>query len=418
MDIYIFGLGHIGLPLAASIGLCGKQVHGIDINPSIINNISNGTISQSEYYNGKHISKIVLELINKKLLTVSTCFIRQRNEPSVFIITVGSGMKGDISSINAVLDNIIPVLIPQDLIIVRSTIIPGTCENIIFPRLKSTNTPIYLTYCPETISESHAFEEFFGNNLVLAGIDEKSFAVAESFFNSIKPSHIFKASNIHTAEMVKIAQNICRDVDIAFMNELSEATSALNVDIYELQYLANTHPRINLLSPGPGVGGYCIPNALSYLKEALTFKKVPLELMNTARRINNEKPNKIVNFIIKTLKDSDIDLNEASVAVIGLAMKDNCNDCRLSPALDIIHNLIKLGIKVTVYDPIVPLSYPFQVSSFEECIKNADCLVITARQPNLYYDMDKIKLLTSKPLIIIDTKNVFPESSDFKIYNI
>ena len=422
MNIYVFGLGHIGLPLASSIALCDKQVQGIDINPDTIMNIKTGNIIMYEYCNSKHISEIVLDLIKEKKLAVSTKFKRIDNEPSVFIITVGIGIKDDdsedLSPIQSVLDEILPDLMPRDLLLFRTTMIPGLCENFILPQLKSLNIPVYLAYCPETIAETHAFEEFENNPKVLAGIDEESYTAAEGFLKSLSHAPIYKASNIRTAEMIKVAQNIHRDVNIALINELGEAASALNIDIYELQHLANTHPRVELLQPGPGVGGYCLPNALGYLREALVTSNVPLELINTARNINDQKPLKVVQTIKSALKDANKDITNTSIAVIGLAMKDHCADCRLSPALDIITHLISEGAQVKAYDPLIPLTYDFQVSSFNECIKDTDCLVIAAKQPDVLFDLEDIKALALEPLIVLDTRNIFPESSDVKLYKI
>lgn len=422
MNIYVFGLGHIGLPLAASIALCGKQVHGVDINPITINNIKTGNINMYEYYHDKHISLIVQELLENNQLVVNNKFTRISKEPSVFIITVGIGTNedksSDLSPIQAVLNELLPNLVPEDLLLFRTTMIPGTCESFIIPQLKDLNIPIHLAYCPETIAETHAFEEFENNPKVLAGIDEESYKAAEDFLNSLSDSPIYKASNIRTAEMIKVAQNIQRDVDIALINELGEAASALNIDIYELQHLANTHPRVNLLQPGPGVGGYCIPNALGYLKEALVNSNVPLKLTNTARNINNEKPLKVVETIKKALKDGNKDINNVSISVIGLAMKDHCADCRLSPALDIIELLLKEGANVKAYDPLVPLTYTFQTSNFKECIKDTDCLVIAAKQPGTMFNLDEIYSLMSYPIIVVDTRNTFPSYDNVNLYKV
>lgn len=422
MSIYVFGLGHIGLPLAASISLCGKQVYGIDINVTTIENIKNGKVNMYEYYKGTHISKIVKELFDNGQLIVSSQFKRINNEPSVFIITVGIGVKEDnsqdLSPIHAVLKELMSKLVPKDLLIFRTTMIPGTCEKFIAPELKALNIPVYLAYCPETISETHAFEEFENNAKVLAGINEESYEAAEAFLNSLSSSPIYKASNIRTAEMIKVTQNIARDVDIALMNELSEAASALNVDVYELINLANTHPRIHLLEPGPGVGGYCLPNALGYLKEALTNKNTSVKLMETARNINNEKPHKVVEAVTSALKSAGKEIKNSSVALIGLAMKDCCADCRLSPSLAIAAELIDLGAAVKAYDSLVPHVFPYQVSSLKECIENADCILITVKQPGVKLNLEEMNKISAKPLIVVDTRNVFSNYSGFLVFKV
>lgn len=256
------------------------------------------------------------------------------------------------------------------------------------------------------------------NQLILAAIDEDSYQKAEKFLRSLSKAPIYKASNIRTAEMAKVIQNINRDVNIALINEISEAAAALDIDIYELQNLANTHPRVNFLQPGPGVGGYCLPNALDYLKQALVGKEANLKLIHTARECNKQRPSKIVKTIEKALIDIGKNVKGAIIAIIGLAMKDFCADCRYSPALTITNELISLGACIKAYDPLVPIKYDFQVNSFNECINNADCLVIIAKQEGIAYDPDLIRSEMAKPLVVVDTRNIFPVVNDIKLYKI
>lgn len=421
MNVYVFGLGHIGLPIATWIALRGHQVEGIDINPQTIESIKNGTINIHEYYNDMHIGKIAQNLIAKKKLSVNTNFNRKNNNSSIFVITVGISAlddgSQDISPIKNVLNTILPTLVDEDLLLFRTTMIPGTCDKFIYPQLKKLNKNIHIAYTPETILETHAFEEFQKNPRILAAIDDKSYFVAEAFLKSLSNTNIYKASNIKTAEIVKVVQNISRDVDIAFINELSEVASNLGIDIYELRALVNTHPRVELLQPGPGVGGYCLPNALRYLEEAFEDKKqFSIPLIQTARKLNNNRPQKIVDIVKDALNDIGKDIERSTIAVIGLAMKDYCADCRHSPALDIAALLIAEGAQVKGYDPLIPITYSFQVDSFLECITDADCMVITAKQDNIIFDIEQIHSAMKNPPLVVDTRNIFPDDTDIKLY--
>jgi len=423
MTVYVFGLGHIGLPMACWIASSNTPVNGFDISQHAINNIIQGTVNIEEYRDGVHISEIAKNLISKNLLNVSSEFKRVNKEPSVFVISVGITNREDgsqdVSPINSVLDTLTPTLVDGDLLIFRTTLIPGTCDTLILPRLKSLEVSVNLAYCPETLMETRAFEELENNPMILAGMDDLSFNKAKDFISSLTNAPIYKTSNIRTAEMTKVIQNIDRDVNIALVNEISEATSLLDIDIFELQSLVNTHPRVNLLTPGPGVGGYCLPNAFEYLNIAIADKKkCPLTLIRTARQLNIERPKKIVEIINNALNTEGINIEKSTIALIGLAMKDFCADCRFSPALDIASILIEEGVNVQAYDPMVPLNYNFQVDSLEECVNNADCLVITANQEGVISHLIQLHEDMKLPLLVIDTRNIFPAFPDVKLYKL
>lgn len=422
MRVYVFGLGHIGLPMATWISLHDHQVIGIDINPNVITQIQDGTVKIEEYYQGQHISQITLSQIEKKTLSVRTEFIRVNDEPSVFVIAVGIANKGDgvqdISPIISVLETITPSLLSSDLLLFRTTLIPGTIDQIIIPWFEKLSVPIRLAYCPETIMETRAFEELENNPMILAGINEESLTAAEFFLRSLAKGPIYHASTIRTSEMVKVIQNIHRDVNIALINEISDVAYYLNVDIYELIFLANTHPRVKLLQPGPGVGGYCLPNAFSYLQKAVEEKKCPLTLMSIARKLNSERPQKIVELVRNVLHDAGKVLANSTIALIGLAMKDYCADCRYSPAIEIASLLINHGAKVQAYDPMVAVTNSFQVTSIQECLNNADCLVLAANQEGIIFDLEQIESLMSKPILVIDTRNTFPDFPGIKVYKL
>ncbi len=418
MTVYVFGLGYIGLPMATWIALHDYKVVGIDTNPKVIQDIQSGTIKIEEYFQKQHISQLAQRLIEEKKLTVSTQFSRGNNEPSIFVIAVGIADKEDgqqdISPLVAVLETISPTLLPGDLLLFRTTLIPGTLDRLMRTTVPSLKATTSLAYCPETLMETRAFEELEQNPMILAAIDENSMNRAEEFLRSLTKAPIHKASSLKTAEMVKVIQNIHRDVNIALVNEMSEAAQALDLDIYELITLANTHPRVKLLKPGPGVGGYCLPNALGYLQNSVE-DKTPLTLMSTARTLNSERPQRVVEIIRKALEETGKALQGSTIALIGLAMKDYCADCRHSPAFEIASLLIQEGATVRAYDPIVPSLESFQVNSLEESLLSADCLLITAHQEGIIYEQEQIEALMANPPLVIDTRNIFPNIQGMNI---
>jgi UDP-N-acetyl-D-mannosaminuronic acid dehydrogenase len=420
MNVYIYGLGHVGLPMAVWMALSGQKVIGIDSKREHLEKIKKGAVEIHEYYKGIHIAKLAQNMIESGKLCILDKLERTVFEPAIFIVSVGFNIskenKLDFSPLQNVLDNILPQLTADDLLLFRTTMIPGTCENLIIPKLRNLRFPVSFAYCPETIAETHAFEELDKNPLILAAIDEESMKKAEAFWRSLSDAPIYKASNLRTAEMVKVIQNIDRDVNIALINEISEVAEKLAIDVTELRALVNTHPRVNLLQPGPGVGGYCIPHALRYLEAALPDKDLDLNIMRTARENNNQRPYHVVKLIQKALRDADKLLQNATIALFGLAMKDDCADYRFSPAITITEKLLNLGAKVKAFDPLVPPVYHFQVGSFSESIQLADCFVITAIHKGFRFDIGELRANMNQPLVVVDTRNVFPYHDDVRLY--
>lgn len=418
MPVYVFGLGHIGLPMAVWIALHNNRVYGIDTNPNIIRDINNGSINIEEYYQDTHISQLAQNLIKQHVISISTEYKRICKESSIFVIAVGLADKKDgaIDPLTSVLDTITPTLVAGDLLLFRTTLNPGTIDKLIVPRIQSLYVPVLLAYCPETLMETRAFEELENNPVILSGMNEASFTAAESFLNSLTKAPIHRASNFKTAEMAKVIQNIYRDVNIALVNEISDAAYQLNVNVYELKSLANTHPRVAFPESGPGVGGYCLPNALGYLEGSIDQEQHPLSLMRMARKLNAERPVKIVETVRQILYEAGKPIENSTIALVGLAMKNYCADCRCSPALEMACRLSIDGAKVQAYDPLIPIQYPFQVTSLRECLQDADCLVIAAIQKGIIFNLEEIQDLMAKPILVVDTRNVFPDFPGIKVY--
>ncbi|MDD3852071.1 MAG: nucleotide sugar dehydrogenase [Syntrophomonadaceae bacterium] len=405
--VYVLGLGHIGLPIAAWIALSGYQVVGIDIDRNKLNDIRHNRVKIHEHFNGMHLSQLVYELVGNQQIIISDHLSRLDKKPAIFIITVGinpiENGEHDLSSLQSSLDMLIPLLKEGDLVIFKTTMIPGTCEDYIAPQLIGRN--IMLAYCPETIAETRAFIELNANPRILAALDEKSWQAAAGFYRSLSPAPIIAASSFRIAELAKVVQNVIRDVNVALANELAELAELLNVDNQELRELVNVHPRVELLQSGPGVGGYCLPNALGYLqasiKETDTFK---LELSELARKINQTRPGKVVQVLRQALAENGKQMENATVAILGLGMKDYCADTRLSPALAIINLLTDNGVRIKAYDPLIECC-EYQVQSLPYCLDGADAVIICALQEGMKASLQEMAYYLSPPLIIIDTRD-------------
>ena len=410
MEIYVLGLGHVGLPLACWLALTGQHVFGIDTDEERIAQIRSGRVQIEEDYHGTPLSALSRELVESGRLTVHTT-LPAHHAPAVFLICVGiadapNGTK-DLAPVTEATHMVAEALIPGDLMILRTTLIPGTCEKAVVPILSQRSIPFSFAYCPETIQETRAFEELETNPLVVSGLNESSEKAVLAFWESVGKTDCVCTPNIRAAELAKVAQNLHRDVDIAFANELGWAAARLGVDSQELQRLVNVNPRVHMLSAGAGVGGYCLPNALSYLRAALPEE--PLALCRTARAVNESQPAKIVDLTRRKLLEAGKDLTGAKVAIAGLAMKSNCADLRNSPALDVIGELTRCGARVCAYDPLIVPAFPFQVSSLTEALDGADCLIIMAVQKGMVLDGATITAHMSPAPVVIDTQRVLEQ---------
>lgn len=394
-NICVFGMGYIGLPTAAMFASKGISVIGVDIQKNIVETINSGNI---------HIIEPGLDrMVNS---AVSKGFLRASTEPSasdVFFIAVPTPFLPnsntsdiplpDISFIEAAADSISKVLKKGDLIILESTSPVGTTEKIsrimakkrsdlTFPHDNGEDSDIRVAYCPERVLPGKIVEELVSNNRIIGGITNQCSKLAESVYKTFVEGDCI-ITNSRTAEMIKLTENASRDVGIAFANELSIICDQLDIDIWELIKLSNLHPRVNILQPGPGVGGHCIA-----VDPWFIASKSPKQsrLIQAARKINDEKPHwvlkKIEAAVSELLKNNrKRSIGDISISCLGIAFKPNIDDLRESPALFIAKSVASMGFKkVFIVEPnIKKLPQGFDGNSSLEstdiAIKDADIIV-------------------------------------------
>lgn len=415
--VAVFGLGFVGLPLALSFAMRGCQVIGVDVNKTLVQELNQGITYHRESYHHTPIQKILKSQLKAKRFYATTDAAEAMAKCDNIIVTVGVPVENGQPS----LDHIVAAgraiaagLKPGDLVLIRSTLIPGTTRNLVLPILETSGLKagqdFYLAYSSERIAEGRAFEEFENMPAVVSGIDRPSRDKAMELLSIVTKADLVPASSLEVVETAKVMENISRDVNIAMVNEFARFTKAMGLDIFEVVRIANTHQRVKLLSPGPGVGGYCLPNALHYLAPKADELGVPLPLLRTARQINEQVPGFVVSLVVKHLP---VPASRARIAVFGIAMKDFSSDERLSPALDVIGLMRRAGMQVAAYDPVVPTRYDFSVDSLEEAIQDAHGIVVLARQEGIdYCDFALFKSLMSregKPFIV-DTRNIYIRS--------
>lgn len=411
--IAVFGLGFVGLPFALLCAARGNMVTGVEANESLARSLSKGHTDLLESYHGTPIQEVLREQLASGRFRVTTDPQQALATSEDVVVTVGvpvSGGKPDTSPLEAAARSIAAGLHPGQLVLIRSTVTPGTTRRLVLPILEErglkAERDFFLAYAPERIAEGRAFEEFEEMPTVVAGVGPESTARARELLSLVTRAEIIEASSLEVAETAKVLENLSRDVDIALVNEFAAFTKELGLDIFEVIRTANTHKRVRLLLPGPGVGGYCVPNAFYYVLPCALELGVELKLARLARQINDEVPRRVAGMVLRCLP---VPPAAGKVAVLGIAMKDFSNDDRLSPALAVISHLEEAGVEVRAYDPAVPKQYRFSAATLEEALRGAHGVAVLARQHGIpYHDLALFRqLLAGSRPFIVDTRNIY-----------
>ena len=394
--VSVIGLGYIGLPTASLIASRGVFVNGYDINKKVIRNILNLSFDENE----PDLSGLISKVFKTNKLRV----FPELQEADYYVITVPTPLKvknkknyPDIKHVLQAVEEIIKFIKPNDTIILESTCPPGTTEKIYKEIRKKVSfyKSIYLAYCPERVLPGNLLYELENNDRVVGGINKKSSKKAIAFYKIFCKGQIYETYSL-TAELVKLAENTYRDVNIAFANVLSLIAEKSNVDVNEIIKLSNLHPRVNILKPGIGVGGHCIPVDPWFL-----INKYPIEtkLLFEARNANNYKTDNVLNSIHKQIKSYITKYNKMpKIICLGLAYKVDSNDLRESPALKIYESLTKKYKKVSGFEPNVD-DNKFSKTQIYEKIKKFDIIIkLVNHKPFHFID----QMLIKPPKILID----------------
>jgi UDP-N-acetyl-D-mannosaminuronic acid dehydrogenase len=404
--VCVIGLGYIGLPTSAVFANAGFKVIGVDVNHEAIKSINNGE---------PHIFEPgLVEIVNKCVKNGSLIAKNKAEQADVFIIAVPTPFKGshhevDLEYIQSAVDSFSGFLKKGDLIILESTSPPGTTEFVasrISDQRPDLNIPqrdgessldIFIAHCPERVLPGRILYELIENDRVIGGINEQSAIMAQNFYKTIVKGKCYTVNNTKIAELTKLAENSFRDVNIAFANELANICDELETDVWEVIKMANLHPRVNILSPGPGVGGHCIAVDPWFIVNAAPKNS---KLIKLARNINDERPNVIISKVIKLM-----DLYEEDIIICyGLAFKPNIDDLRESPAVKIFNKLCTMfpNKNVIAIEPHINNNFNNKINAFklEEALKlNAIHVLLV--------DHDRFKYHKPTKGHIIDTRGVW-----------
>lgn len=381
--ISVIGLGYIGLPTAAMLASRGIKVVGVDVDKAVVETINTGKV---------HIVEPDLDIIVQGVVT--TGYLRAVYVPEaadVFIITVPTPFKAghepDLSFVEAAVASIAKVLEKGNLIILESTSPVGTTisisqqlaalrKDLVFPHQDAHKPDINIAYCPERVMPGQIIRELIENDRIIGGITpactQKAYALYKIF---VRSECIISDSK--TAEMAKLTENAFRDVNIAFANELSIICDKLKINVWELIKLANRHPRVNILQPGPGVGGHCIAVDPWFIVNATPDEA---KLIRTARKVNDSKPQ----YVLEKIHAAAAQFPAPNVCCLGLAYKANTNDLRESPAVKIMQQLAeKAQYPISLVEPNIktlPLEFNdfphVKLQKMEQAIADANVIIL------------------------------------------
>ncbi len=398
MIVQFIGLGYIGLPTAAMVAKQGINVHGVDINPNVVETINKGEIHIVE----PGLQQVVHDGVKNGFFKASATPM----DADVHLVVVPTPFKGnhepDISFVESATRTILPFLKSGNTFIIESTSPIGTTEkmaSIIFRERPELIGKIFIAYCPERVLPGNVLHELVQNDRVIGGIDDASSQKAIEFYKTFVKGELHK-TNARTAEMCKLTENSSRDVQIAFSNELSLICDKAGINVWELVTLANKHPRVNILQPGAGVGGHCIA-----VDPWFIVSEYPKEsrLIGTAREINNYKAfwcaektkNAMLQFEISNGR-------KPLVALMGLAFKPNIDDLRESPAKYIAQKVMQSEQNnFLIVEPNIKEHNVFKITDYKVAYDSADIIVFLVAH-------DEFKTLSYRDdKVILDFAGVF-----------
>ncbi len=415
--ICVLGLGYIGLPTASTFATHGIQVVGVDVNPHIIETLQSGELHIYE----PGLRDLVQMAIQKGNLQIQT----KPEEADAFIIAVPTPFyadkQADMSFVSAAAKAIVPFLREGNLVILESTSPPLTTSGLVAPILEKSGLKagldFKLCYSPERVLPGQILRELIENARIIGGIDPASAEAGRDLYAAFVQGDIH-LTDATTAEMVKLMENTYRDVNIAIANEFSRLADRFGIDIWEAVSLANRHPRVKILNPGPGVGGHCISVDPWFMVEAAPDIT---PLIHTARKVNDGQPE----FVVKLVKRALGSLKNRRIAILGLSYKADVDDMRESPAVEAAHLLVQAGAKVKAFEPYqttANIQGLDLAASLAEVFADAEAvLVLVAHAPIRTLEPEIVAKLTPAR-VVIDTVNTWPvekwTAGGFKVFRL
>lgn len=397
--VCVLGMGYVGLPTATLLAVNGYSVVGVDTNARVVESLSKADL---------HIQEPNLkELVEDRLRSGNLRISALPEEADAFIIAVPTPITSentaDLCAVKAAAESILPHLRKGNLVVLESTVPPGTTQNVLLPILKRApivgDDEVLLAHAPERVLPGNILGELVENSRVIGGINTLSATMARELYRSFAKGDIH-LTDATTAETVKVMENAYRDVNIAFANEMAMVAEVVGIDIWQAIELANKHPRVNILSPGPGVGGHCIPVDPWFLAEVVPGTA---SLIPAARRVNDAMPGHVLSILKRELEP----ISRPLVTLFGVAYKGNVDDVRNSPAFPLLEEMLALDWQVAMFDPHVKtlIKHQERLKELDSSVKGSHCVVVlTDHREFLGIDPAKVAPLMEERLLV-DCRN-------------
>lgn len=410
-SICVIGLGYIGLPTAVVLARAGNTIVGVDVSDRHVESVNRGELPFVE----AGLDNVLVDVVDRGLLRAQ----KEVPHADVYIVAVPTPFKGvnhepDLSYIDAAARAIAPQLVGNELVILESTSPPGTTNHMAEVILEARpdlslggeegQPVIHFAHCPERVLPGRIMIEIVTNARIIGGMTLKAAEMAKDVYAAFCEGELV-LTDAKTAEMAKLTENAFRDVNIAFANELSVLCARLGIDVWELIELVNRHPRVNVLNPGPGVGGHCIA-----VDPWFIVSSAPQEarLIRTAREVNDAKPG----YVIRRVQDAMKNVALPKIAALGLTFKADVDDLRESPALEIVRNIAESFPEATILaaDPNIselPLSLKrynnVSIVGYRRAIEAADMVILLVD----HHDFRHIGRDSLDGKVIIDTRGIW-----------
>jgi len=393
--VCVIGLGYIGLPTASLLGTKGYEVLGVDVDTRVVETINRGEV---------HIVEPGLDiLVRSAIQSGNLTAALEPAEADIFILAVSTpfkeGYQPDLSQVEAASRRIAPVLKPGNLVILESTSPVKTTEDVIAPILREAGhkvgEDVFVAHCPERVLPGRILTELVENDRIVGGINEASAEVAAEFYREFVSGEVL-VTDAATAEFSKLAENTFRDVNIALANEISILCDREGINPWDVIALANRHPRVQILQPGPGVGGHCIAVDPWFL---VARAPEQARLIRTAREVNDGK----IGWVVDKVKSCAGRFKRPVIACLGLAFKADIDDLRESPAVKIVNRLIAEDVgQIVVSEPNIKSHDRFTLIGYEEAVVQADIVLLLVD----HREFKRLKAIDFKEKILIDTRGV------------
>ncbi|MDS0281791.1 nucleotide sugar dehydrogenase [Halomicroarcula sp. S3CR25-11] len=415
IPVAVYGLGKMGLPLAAVFADVTGNVTGVDVDDAVVDAVAAG---ESPVEGEPGLGELVAETSADGSLSATTRSERAAASAQVHVVIVPTLMEEtepDLSMLLAAVDAIGEGLDEGDLVIIESTVPPTTTRDIVTPRLAERSgldpDEFGVAFCPERTASGRAIQDIRGAYpKVVGGVDAESERVAGLLYDELTSNDVIHAGDATTAECVKVFEGIYRDVNIALANELARVAEPLSVDVTRAIEVANTQPFCEIHDPGPGVGGHCIPLYPHFLTDTVDLD---LPLVETSRAVNDEMPRFVSDAVVDLLDEQGVAVDDAAVLVLGVAYRAGVDETRKSPTRPLVSELDALGADVWAADPAVDVaSVPdlaASACSMDEVAATADRYdaVVVMTEHDTYRALD---FAAFEEAVVVDARNTLGDT--------